>query len=171
MSGHSGVLTRLGQQPRDVEVRLPAGLIMHLPLHGGEARGIVHQTIEPTRLALGQEPARLVRNGHWRGHRRACGTTTLTPALNPTHLLVRLQKNFHERLLPSRCTVLLFLLHQPRYLSEDLTIRHRLLGSDPVTGTSTLSASTPTPISSTRRTSSAIPRWPGSPSPSASPNS
>src|SRR3954465_4127056 len=131
MSGHSGVLTRLGQHPRDVEVRLPAGLIMHLPLHGGEARGIVHQTIEPTRLALGQEPARLGRNGHWRGHRRACGTTTLTPALNPTHLLVRLQKNFHERLLPSRCTVLLFLLHQPRYLSEDLTIRLRFLGSDP----------------------------------------
>src|SRR4051794_41258846 len=128
MSGHSGVLTRLGQQPRDVEVRLPAGLIMHLPLHGGEARGIVHQTIEPTRLALGQEPARLVRNGHWRGPRGAPGGTPLTPPPKPPHFPVRPPKKFPKRPLPRRGPGLFFPPPPPRDFSEKFPKRPPFFG-------------------------------------------
>jgi len=93
--GHLGVLARLGQQPGDVQISLPPGLVVHLSLHGGEARWIIHQALQPIRLALGQKPSRLVRHSRWRERRRAVGTLTLYLALIPTHLLFRLQKNFH----------------------------------------------------------------------------
>jgi hypothetical protein len=108
--GHLGVFAGLGQQPGDVQIGLPPCLVVNFPFDGGKACWINHQAIQPLRLAFGQQPSRLVRDGGWRGCRRAVGTLTLSSSLFlvPAHLLFRLQKHFHNGLFPSCQSPVLF---------------------------------------------------------------
>jgi hypothetical protein len=139
--GHLGVLAGLGQQPGDVQIRLPPCLVVDFPFHSGKARRITHQAIQPLHLALGQQPSRLVRDGGWRGCRRTVGTLTLTLTFSlflvPAHLLFRLQKHFHDGLLPSCESPVLFGLRPLAYLNLCSLVRHRFLGSDPLHNDST----------------------------------
>ena len=117
--GHLGVFAGLGQQPGDVQIGLPPCLVVNFPFDGGKACWITHQAIQPLRLAFGQQPSRLVRDGGWRGCRRAVGTLTLSSSLFlvPAHLLFRLQKHFHNGLFPSCQSPVLFSLRPFAYLN------------------------------------------------------
>jgi hypothetical protein len=53
MPGHLGALAGLGQEPGDVQVGLPPGLLMDFALHGGEAGRIRGQACEPLGLTVG----------------------------------------------------------------------------------------------------------------------
>ena len=117
--GHLGVFASLGQQPGDVQIGLPPCLVVNFPFDGGKACWITHQAIQPLRLAFGQQPSRLVRDGGWRGCRRAVGTLTLSSSffLVPAHLHFRLQKHFHNGLFPSCQSPVLFSLRPFAYLN------------------------------------------------------
>ena len=119
MLGHLGVFASLGQQPGDVQIGLPPCLVVNFPFDGGKACWITHQAIQPLRLAFGQQPSRLVRDGGWRGCRRAVGTLTLSSSffLVPAHLHFRLQKHFHNGLFPSCQSPVLFSLRPFAYLN------------------------------------------------------
>src|SRR5208337_623715 len=109
-------------------------LVVNFPFDGGKACWINHQAIQPLRLAFGQQPSRLVRDGGWRGCRRAVGTLTLSSSLFlvPAHLLFRLQKHFHNGLFPSCQSPVLFGLRLFAYLTPVLFGASPLFGIGPV---------------------------------------
>ena len=131
--GHLGVFAGLGQQPGDVQIGLLPCLVVNFPFDGGKACWINHQAIQPLRLAFGQQPSRLVRDGGWRGCRRAVGTLTLSSSLFlvPAHLLFRLQKHFHNGLFPSCQSPVLFGLRPFAYLTPVLFGASPLFGIGP----------------------------------------
>ncbi len=150
--GHLGVFAGLGQQPGDVQIGLLPCLVVNFPFDGGKACWINHQAIQPLRLAFGQQPSRLVRDGGWRGCRRAVGTLTLSSSLFlvPAYLLFRLQKHFHNGLFPSCQSPVLFGLRPFAYLTPVL------FGASPLFGigssaTRSLRTTTPRGSSATRR--------------------
>ena len=63
--GHAGVLTGFGQQAGDVQISLPPCLVVNFSLHGGKARRVVHQSLQPLRLAFGQDSSRSICHGGW----------------------------------------------------------------------------------------------------------
>jgi len=67
MLGHLGAFAGLGQEPGDVQVGLPPGLLMDFAFHIGEAGRIGGQTFEPLGLTFGQHPPRLVGDLGWLG--------------------------------------------------------------------------------------------------------
>ena len=118
----SGCSLALANNPATVQIGLPPCLVVNFPFDGGKACWINHQAIQPLRLAFGQEPSRLVRDGGWRGCRRAVGTLTLSSSLFlvPAHLLFRLQKHFHNKLFPSCQSPVSFGLRPFAYLTPVL---------------------------------------------------
>jgi hypothetical protein len=58
-----GLLTGLGQQPGDIVIGLPSGVLVDFAFHRGEARRVGGQTFEPLVLAFGQRSSGLLGHG------------------------------------------------------------------------------------------------------------
>ena len=90
-------------EPGNVQIGLSPCLVVNSSLDDRKARWIMDQAFEPFRLALGQQPTRLLRHGCWQWCRGSVGTLTLPSVLAPipSHLFFRLQKYFHGGLHPN----------------------------------------------------------------------
>jgi len=62
---HFRALAGLGQEPGDVQISLSPRLVVNFSFYCSKARWIMHQAVQPFRLALGQQPTRLFRHGRW----------------------------------------------------------------------------------------------------------